>query len=188
MENHKSLIRPVRLLDGLKQAYWYISNSWQALISLLYRNLFVYKSRLRLCWRCLRSLISSYKQSRVNFLVFLPLPIMDFKVIKFYCLNIPYLYLGPLKQLCVASQIQLNKRVKVMFLRLVQQWLSARPRNIIGQALTLAFWGPSALLQRSQKIISLKSKLSSSPLYLLSSVYIFARFVSSLLTLSFSFI
>ena len=81
----------------------------------------------------------------------------------------------------MALQIQLNKRVKVTFLRLVQQWLSARPHNIIGQALTLASQGILALLQRLQKIVSLKLKLSSSPLYLLSSVYIFVRFVNSLL-------
>ena len=97
MESHKSLMRPVRLSDGLKQAYWYTSNSWQALMSLLCRNLSVYKSRLRLCWRCFRSLISSCKQSKVNFPAFSPLPIMDFKVIEFHCLSMPYLYSGPLK-------------------------------------------------------------------------------------------
>ena len=80
----------------------------------------------------------------------------------------------------MASQIWLNKRVRVTFLRLVQQWLSAKPRNIMGQALTLASWGILALLQRLQKIVSLKLKLLSSPLYLLSSVYIFTMFINSL--------
>ena len=125
--------------------------------------------------------MSSYKQSRINFLVFSPLPIMDFRVIKFYCPNIPRLYLGPLKQLRVASQIWLNERVRVMFLRLVQQQLSARPRSIIGQALALASQGMSALLQRLWKMVSLKLKLLFSLLYLLSSVYIFIRFINSLL-------
>ncbi len=97
IENHKLLIKPVRLSDGLKQAYWHTGNSWQALISLLCRNLSVYKSGLKPCWRCLRSLISNCKQSKVNFPVFSPLPIIDFKVIKFHCPNILCLYSGPLK-------------------------------------------------------------------------------------------
>ena len=67
-----------------------------------------------------------------------------------------------------------------MFLRLVQQQLRAKPRSIIGQALTLASQGILALLQRSQKTVSLKLKLLFSPLYLLSSVYIFIRFINSL--------
>ena len=51
----------------------------------------------------------------------------------------------------------------------------------MGQALTLTFQGTSALLQRLQKIVSLKLKLLSSLLYLLSSIYIFAKFINSLL-------
>ena len=97
IKDRKSLIRLVRLSDGLKQVYWHIGKSWQVLISLLYRNLSVYRSGLRLCWRCFRSLISNCRQSRVNFPVFSPLPIIDFKVVKFHCLNILCLYLGPLK-------------------------------------------------------------------------------------------
>ena len=41
--------------------------------------------------------MSSYRQSRVNFPAFSPLPIIDFRVVKFYYFNIPRLYLGPLK-------------------------------------------------------------------------------------------
>jgi len=55
------------------------------------------KSRLKLYWRCLSSLISNYRQSKVNFLAFSLLPIMDFRVIKFHYPNMPRLYLGPLK-------------------------------------------------------------------------------------------
>jgi len=55
------------------------------------------KSRLKPYWRCLSSLISNYRQSRANFLVFLPLLIIDLKVIKFHYPSIPRLYLGPLK-------------------------------------------------------------------------------------------
>ena len=46
--------------------------------------------------------------------------------------------------------------------------------------MTLAFWGILVLLQKLWKIVSLKLKLSSSPLYLLSFIYIFIRFVNSL--------
>jgi hypothetical protein len=97
MEDYKLLMRLVRLSDGLKQAYWHTGSSWQALISLLYRNLSVYKSRSRPCYRYLRSLISSCKQFRVDFPVFLPLSIIDFRVIEFHRLSMPCLYLGPLK-------------------------------------------------------------------------------------------
>ena len=74
-----------------------------------------------------------------------------------------------------------------MFLRLVQQRLSAKLCNIVGQALTLAFWGILALLQRLWKIVSLKLKLLFSLLYLLSLVYIFVRFINSLLNPWFQF-
>ena len=97
MEDYKSLIRLIRLSDGLKQAYWHTGKSWQALISLLCRNLSVHRSELRPCWRCLRSLISNCRQSRVDFPAFSPLPIIDFKVVEFYCPNILCLYSGPLK-------------------------------------------------------------------------------------------
>ena len=97
MEDRKSLIRLVRLSDSLKQAYWHAGKSWQALISLLCRNLSVCRSRSRLCWRYFRSLISSYKQSRVNFPAFSPLPIMDFRVVEFHHFNMICLYSGPLK-------------------------------------------------------------------------------------------
>ena len=80
----------------------------------------------------------------------------------------------------MALQIQLNKKVKVIFLRLVQQQLNTKPHNIIGQALTLVSQGILALLQRLQKMVSLKLKLLSSLLYLLSSVYIFIKFINSL--------
>ena len=85
MEDYRLLIRLVRLSDGLKQAYWHAGNSWQALISLLCRNLSVYKSGSKPCYRCLRSLMSSCKQSRINFPVFSPLPIIDFKIVEFHC-------------------------------------------------------------------------------------------------------
>ena len=97
IEDHKSLIRPVRLSDSLKQAYWHTNNSWQALISLLYRNLSVCRSRLRPYWRCLRSLISNCRQSKVDFLAFSLLLIIDLRVVKFYHPNIPRLYSGPSK-------------------------------------------------------------------------------------------
>jgi len=55
------------------------------------------KSRLRLYWRCFSSLISNYRQSKVAFLAFSLLPIVDFRVIAFYRPSILRLYLGPLK-------------------------------------------------------------------------------------------
>ena len=67
-----------------------------------------------------------------------------------------------------------------MFLRLVQQQSRTRLYNIIEQALTLTFQGILTLLQRLQKIVSLKSKLSSFLLYLMSSIYIFIKFINSL--------
>jgi len=55
------------------------------------------KSRLRPCWRCLSSLMSNYRQFKVDFPAFLLLPIVDFRVVEFHRPNIPHLYLGPLK-------------------------------------------------------------------------------------------
>ena len=97
IKNHRLLIKPVKLSDGLKQAYWHTSNSWQALISLLCRNLSIHRFGSRPCCRCLRSLMSSCKQSRVDFPAFSPLPIMDFKVVEFHYPNMPCLYSGPSK-------------------------------------------------------------------------------------------
>jgi len=55
------------------------------------------KSGLRLYWRYLSSLISNYRQFKVDFLAFSLLPIIDFRVVEFHCPNILRLYLGPLK-------------------------------------------------------------------------------------------
>ena len=52
---------------------------------------------LKPCLRCFSSLIINYRQSKVDFLAFSLLPIIDFRVVEFHRPNIPRLYLGPLK-------------------------------------------------------------------------------------------
>ena len=58
------------------------------------------------------------------------------------------LYSGPLKQLCVALHSLLKGTLRGLFLRLVQQWSKARPRNIVEQTLAeLLFRNISLLIK-----------------------------------------
>ena len=114
----------------------------------------------------------------VNFLVFLCIIVCNLVV--FYQVKILYLYSGPLKQLYVALYSLLKGIPNGLLLRLVQQWLSTRPRSIVEQAWLNPYLGILAFWQRSVKMVSLKLKLSFSPLYLDLLVQSLARLANSL--------
>ena len=124
---------------GLQQVYLQGSISQQAVISLLYRKSFVRSLTLRPYYRWWRSLIRIYRHSIVDFLVFLSITVRNLVV--FYQVRILRLYLGPLKQLYIASHSLLKGTLRGLLLRLVQQWLSARPRSIVEQAQLNSYLG-----------------------------------------------
>ena len=123
--------------------------------------------------------MSIYRHSVVDFLVFLSITV--YSLIIFYWVKMSRLYSSPLKQLYIALHSLLKGTLKGLLLRLVQQWLSARPHSIVEQAWLNSYLGISAFWQRSVKIVSLKLKLSFLPLYLDLLVQSLARLASSLL-------
>ena len=125
-------MRPVKVSAGLQQAYLQGFTSWQAIISLLCKKSSIQSLVSRLCYRCRRSLIRICKHSIVNFSVFLLITV--YSLVTFHWVRILCLYSGPLKQLCVALHSLLNRILRGLLLRLVQQWLRARPRSMVEQA------------------------------------------------------
>ena len=118
------------------------------------------------------------RYSMVDFLVFFL--IMVCSLVVFHWVRILCLYLGPLKQLCVALHSLLKGTLRGLLLRLVQQWLSARPRSMVKQAWLNSCLGILAFQQRSVKMVSLKLKLLFLLLYLDLLVQSLARLASSL--------
>ena len=135
-------MRPAKVSIGLQQVYLQGSTSWQAIMSLLCRKSSVWSLALRPYYRCRRSLIRIYRYSIVDFLGFLLITVHS--LIVFHQVRILCLYSGPLKQLRVALYSLLKVTLRGLLLRLVQQWLSTRPRSIVKQAWLNSCLGISA--------------------------------------------